>query len=1221
MTQSVPLAIVGLSAIFPKADDLRAYWANIKQGVDAITPLPASHWRSEDFFNADPKAPDMTYARRGGFISPVAFNPMEFGIAPKDIEATDTTQLLGMVAAKQALVDAGYGDKPFNRQRTSVLLGVTGALELVIPLGARLGHPIWRRALKEAGVDSAVADDVVQRIADGYVPWQENSFPGLLGNVAAGRIASRLDLGGTNCVVDAACASSFAAMHLAALELESGRSDMVIAGGVDTFNDIFMYMCFSKTPALSPTGDAKPFDKNCDGTILGEGLGMIVLKRLADAERDGDKIYAVIKGIGSSSDGRGGAIYEPRSEGQIQAIERAYALADVTADTVDLIEAHGTGTKVGDATELRSLTKVFSAAKSEGTWAALGSVKSQIGHTKAAAGVAGLIKAALALERKVLPPTVKVAQPLDDAAPGKSPFYVNTTKRPWLPRPDHQRRAGVSAFGFGGTNFHIVLEEHSATRTEVDWNGDVEILAFSAGSPAELRAQLAAVPADIAWTELRCQAHASRKAFQVDGKCRLLIPLAKEAAFADVRNAALTTLDKDPAKTTWTLPNGTTYGSGPARGKLAVLFPGQGSQYPGMFRDLACQFPELLATLTEADAAFACENPEATQRLSDLIYPHPAFNDDTRRAQDEALKSTDKAQPAIGAVSLGALGVCRRFGVNPAMAAGHSYGELPALFAADRLDSAALHQLSNLRGRLMANRTGTADRGGMLAVIAPEATVKEVLAATGAKLVIANRNSPGQFVLAGPKVDIETLSAELDRRSIRCRVLPVSAAFHSPLVADAREPFTAALAKVAFAPEQFPVFANATAAPYAADPAEARDTLARQMVSPVDFIGQVEAMHALGVTTFLEVGPGRVLSDLVQAILPGRDVESIALDASRGTRNGTLDLAAALCRLAAFGHPVDLSRWETAPAPAVAKPAFTVPVSGANVRTSRPAPRPPVKPASPAPSAQSSAPAQPPAAVAPELATALQVAQQGILSLQRLQEQTAQLHQQFLSGQEAARRTIESLLNQGRALVTGAPIPERPMVSMRPMPTPVPVEIPRPVSVPIAAAAPKPVAVPTPKAVAATPAPAPASNGIETAVLAVVSEKTGYPSEMLTLDMGLDNDLGIDSIKRVEIMAALRTRLPQAPEVKPEHLGSLQTLRQVVEFLSAGTRTPATSTLAPIVGEGRGEGANAPHAANASISTDTAARALLAVVSEKTGYPTEMLNLDMGLDSDLGVDS
>src|SRR5207237_8454570 len=231
---------------------------------------------------------------------------------------------------------------------------------------------------------------------------------------------------GTNCVVDAACASSLSALHLASLELTAGRADMVITGGVDTFNDIFMYMCFSKTPALSPTGDAKPFDAAGDGTILGEGLGVVVLKRLADAERDGDRVYAVVKGIGTSSDGKGNAVYAPSPAGQVAALRAAYRQAGVTPDTVELVEAHGTGTRVGDAAEVQALTEVFrDASQKRSPWCALGSVKSQIGHTKAAAGAAGLIKAALALHHKVLPPTIKVTKPLGALASGETPFYVN----------------------------------------------------------------------------------------------------------------------------------------------------------------------------------------------------------------------------------------------------------------------------------------------------------------------------------------------------------------------------------------------------------------------------------------------------------------------------------------------------------------------------------------------------------------------------------------------------------------------------------------------------------------------------------------------------------------------------------------------------------------------------------------------------------------------------
>ncbi len=1240
--QSCPLAIVGMSCLFPKADDLQAYWANIKNGVDAITPIPlGSHWNAADYFDADPKTPDHTYAQRGGFLAPVTFNPMEFGMAPKDIEATDTTQLLSLIAAQRALVDAGYaaGSSPgreFDRDRTSVILGVTGALELVIPLGARLGHPHWRKALKDAGVDSEVAKDVVQRISDSYVGWQENSFPGLLGNVAAGRIASRLDLGGTNCVVDAACASSLAAIHLAGLELSAGLSDMVITGGVDTFNDIFMYMCFSKTPALSPSGDAKPFDRDCDGTVLGEGLGVLVLKRLADAERDGDRIYAVLKGMGSSSDGRSSAIYAPRAAGQKLALQRAYVAAGVTPETIGLLEGHGTGTKVGDATELSSLTEVFQATQKQGTWCALGSVKSQIGHTKAAAGVAGIIKAAMALHQKVLPPTIKVKQPLDGAAPGLSPFYVNTRKRPWLPSPTHPRRAGISALGFGGTNFHCVLEEHGAAKPCVDWDGDVEILALGSENIGELQAQLTAHRTDCSWTAFRRVAHESRRQFRHSAGCRLLIVATEQSDRAGLRDAALKMLEKNPGKSSWVSPLGIAFGSGQTHGKLGALFPGQGSQYVGMLRDLACQFPDMMDELVRADAVFAGEPFRlGARRLSDYIYPQPAFSEEALLHQEEALKSTDVAQPAMGAVCLGAFNVLGHFGVFVDAACGHSYGELLALCAAERLTPEVLHQLSSVRGRLMAS--GDGDRGGMLAVQADEKTVQAFLREENGDLVIANRNSPEQTVLAGPADQIKRAAGELTRRSLRSRVLQVSAAFHSALVADARAPFAAALGAVAFAKGSMPVYANSTGGLYPESATEARDLLANQIVRPVNFMQQIQAMHAAGVRTFVEIGPGHVLGDLVQSILPGGDVQTVALDASKGARSGIFDLALSLGRLASLGHEVDLSKWEKAPVPAEAlssKPAFTVALSGANYRAPQ-APRAPAAPRrAPVMATETAARAAAPfnfqsqGAAAPmthapvpafafkaddlsatDVPAALQAAQEGILALQRLQEQTAQLHKQFLEGQESARRAIQSLLS----LRSGAPVQQS-----------VGAPVANPAAVPVA-----PVTVATGRAAAAAnlspgrqaASQAPATQAVpvpdralhERTVLEVVAEKTGYPVEMLNLGMGMDADLGIDSIKRVEIMAALRTRLPAAPEIKPEHLGTLQTLEQVVAFLAAGAAASGAVVIAGV--------AAAPLSGAAPQGGGHITAVLLEVVAEKTGYPVEMLDLGMGMDADLGIDS
>ncbi|MFH2202814.1 MAG: SDR family NAD(P)-dependent oxidoreductase [Elusimicrobiota bacterium] len=1166
-----PLAIIGIACRFPKADDLEAYWKNIKNGVDAIVDIPATHWNPEEYFNADPKKPDMTYGRRGGFLSPADFNPMEFGMAPRDIEATDTSQLLGMMAAQDALKDAGYGpQRDFDHGRTSVILGVTGALELVIPLGARLGHPLWRKAMREAGIEEAAVEDAVGRIADSYVGWQENSFPGLLGNVVAGRIANRLDLHGTNCVVDAACASSLSAIHLAGLELESGRSDMVVTGGVDTFNDIFMFTCFSKTPALSPTGDCRSFDASGDGTILGEGLGMVVLKRLADAQRDGDRIHAVIKGVGSSSDGKGAAIYEPSARGQSRALKNAYRLSGVSPDTVELVEAHGTGTKVGDATEVSALTEVYREYRREGTWCALGSVKSMIGHTKAASGSAGLIKAVLALKNKTLPPTLKVTNPNEKVAPRSTPFYVNTCKRPWLPRAEHPRRAALSALGFGGSNFHCVVEEYDAKKAAADWDGDAQIVAFSGRDAAGIDAALGAFPADLPWPQLRARAAESRADFAPQAPCRLLAVLEKDGDAGALLAQARMLLKKDPSAKSWSAPNGIYFGSGDAPGGLGLLFSGQGSQYTGMLRDLACQFPRMLDTLAEANDAVDCGGAE---RLSDLIYPPPTFNDEDKARDDKALRATQVAQPAIGAVSLGALRVLEDFAVCPQAAAGHSYGELSALCAAGRFDASTLFKLSELRGRLMGE--GKGDLGSMLAVQAPIDQVEAAVEKGGFDLVLANKNAPSQVVLSGATGEIERAEKSLAEQGLRCKRLPVAAAFHSKLVAGAREPFAQALKDVAFKKSAFPVFANTSAEAYPDSAAKSRLLLAGQLACPVEFVREIENLYASGVRTFLEVGPGARLTGLVKAILEGKEFAAAAVDASGGKRSGIADLARALAQLAARGHAVALGRWDEGFAlperNAGGKAAFTVPLSAANYRaprkakppTSRPRPA-AAQPASAAPLTFVSAPAAAPAQ------GALLRTQEHLIALQRIQEQTALLHAKFLEGQEAALKTIQTLISGEQAAPAGTPIPAA------------------------APAVPAAVSVPVPAA-----APAVGSGQVEAVLLAVVSEKTGYPVEMLNLDMGLDSDLGIDSIKRVEILSSLQEKLPGAPTVKPDQLGTLRTLRQVVDFLTSGMSVAAP----PAVDRGRVE------------------FVLLSVVSEKTGYPAEMLNLDMGLDSDLGIDS
>ena len=1232
-----PLAIVGIGCLFPKADGPGAYWANCRDGVDGIGDIPASHWNPDDYFDPDPKRPDMTYARRGGFLSPVAFDPLEFGIAPRDLEATDTSQLLGLVAAKRALEDANvrFTDKggTTDRNRVSVILGVTGTLELVIPLGARLGHPRWKKAMQEAGIPDDAAADACQRIADSYVPWQENSFPGLLGNVVAGRIANRLDLGGTNCVVDAACASSLSAVHLAALELQAGRSDVAVTGGVDTFNDIFMYMCFSKTPALSPTGDARPFDADGDGTILGEGVGVVVLKRLSDAEAAGDRVYAVIKSIGSSSDGKGTAIYAPSAAGQQKAIRTAYELAGVTPDTIELVEAHGTGTKVGDAVEASALRAVYGDGPPR---VAVGSVKSMIGHTKAAAGAASLIKAALALHYKTLPPTLKVSAPVGPLA-GDGPFYVNTEKRPWLPRPDHPRRAALSAFGFGGSNFHAVLEEHTGTKQETDWDGSVEILALS-GTADAVRTALDAVPGD--WNGFARAAEASRGTFAHDAPTRLvLVAHRTRTDLAKLLAGARGELAAKPASG-WHTPDGASYGVGPAAGTVGVLFPGQGSQQVGMLRDLACVFPELLDTLAEANDPL----PDG-RRLSDLVYPPRSFAADAAETQAAALTATDVAQPALGAVSFGAWRLLsNRFGLDAAAFAGHSYGELPALAAAGRITSEDLFALSRRRGELMKAAAGD-NAGAMLAVVAAQADVEQTVAELGLKVVVANQNSPTQTVLSGATADIDAAAVAFKAQKVKAVRLPVAAAFHSPLVAQASWPFRDSLRGVRVSGEGRPVYANTTAQPYPDDAGLCRDLLGGQLARPVRFADTVRAMAETGVRTFVEVGPGGVLSKLAEATLADAGVPdflTVAVGPAGAKRPGMLDLASLLARLSARGHAVNLSAWEAGSScrPAPEPAGHTVPVGGANVMTPRPArpSRPPTRAVvGTEPVRQPELPpaetAMSPPPTSDALGQALSLTQQTLAALQQLQEQTARLHKQFLESQEQAQRTLFALVGQQQALIGGtglvAPTPLPPVASLPP-------PVIAPVLTPAAPVAP-PVMVVKPAVPAAKPAPAPVAKPnpadvVERVLLEVVAEKTGYPAGLLDPAMQLDADLGIDSIKRVEILAALQDRLPDAPQVRPEHLGALHTLRDIAAFLATPADGPAALPAdAPMtVAMSQLKLSLQPESAllglggpgpDAVSGLDAVERVLLEVVAEKTGYPAGLLDPAMQLDADLGIDS
>ncbi|MDR3205007.1 MAG: SDR family NAD(P)-dependent oxidoreductase [Deltaproteobacteria bacterium] len=648
-----PAAVIGLGAIFPgTSPGLAGYWTLIRLGLDAIIQAPKDRFVAEDYFNSDPKAPDSIYCRRGSFISPVAFSPLRYGITPKDMEATDSTQLLALLTAEEALRDSGYPPESFDHSRTAVILGVTGALKMVVSLGSRLAYPQLKRALEESGVEESLAEEILTRFGEKFPPWRESSFPGLLGNVTAGRIANRLNLGGPNLVTDAACASSLAAVSQALAELHSHRSDLVVTGGVDTFSDPFMYTCFCKTPALSPSQEIRPFDSHGDGTVLGEGLGIAVLKRLSDAKRDGDRIHAVIYAAGGSSDGRGTAIFAPSVSGQARAMESAYQAAGWKPEQVELVEAHGTGTPVGDKVEVQALTERF---LSDGPnpygapWCALGTVKSQIGHAKAAAGAAGLIKAILSLSHKVLPPTIKVKNPLAPLGDPQTPFYINSEARPWISSPDRPRRAAVSSFGFGGANYHILLEE--ADRQKPLSETGLHLIALSGQSTEDLERGLISLQEAQSPVELDSLSRAIAYQYKSTHDYRLILSGEfDELKLSSIRAAAaaLSESFEESSK----LPKGVFLGRGrPKNLPLVFLYEGfEGdltdylSENP--FRELALSFPQLQGPLDRAEEIRRLKRWPYNLSLS--LYP-PAL------APMESLKSFKQTLSQSRSLSLMAL--------------------------------------------------------------------------------------------------------------------------------------------------------------------------------------------------------------------------------------------------------------------------------------------------------------------------------------------------------------------------------------------------------------------------------------------------------------------------------------------------------------------------------------------------------------------------------------
>ncbi len=1056
-TSRQPIAIIGLGGCFPDAPDIPTFWSNICAGHVAIREVPDHRWESELWYSADHSVADKTYSKIGGFIDSFPFDRKRFRIPPNTLSAIDDVQKMALTAVAEALADAGLEVMParsgqatvgrvFDRDRTAVILGNAMGGENEDLTSLRVWYPRAQEALKQSAAfqlldheqQALMLNEMEMHFKNRLPEVTEDSMPGELSNCITGRVANLFDLRGPNFTTDAACAASMAAIATAVRGLMAGDYDLALAGGVDRSMDPPTYVKFAKIGALSGERSA-PFDAQANGFVMGEGGGILVLKRLDEARRDNDKVYAVIRGIGAASDGRGKGITAPNPRGQRLAVERAYADAGFNISSVGLFEAHGTSTIVGDATELSVLTDLLKEADATPHHVALGSVKSMIGHLKSAAGSASVIKAALSIYHRTIPPSAGFSAPATDSPLHQGFLKVAQRRSDWTD--SGPRRVGVSAFGFGGTNFHLVLSNEDDTSAErqfvppssmvaashtvvasmavleppkesaahveartlnmqdlldelitlfaeetgyeknelepdfeleadlgIDTVKQAEIFSiireryamkpdpdFKLSNTPTLRSVVLYVqgqsassapvggtltpasPAnpvghtpsplspssDFNGPVLLCFGGTTREALFTEAKARVgavqnlnslhedrvdLSAYAWRLAFVahDLADAEKKLSDAETGKTRRLLARGIFLSDGPVvaqEGSLAFLFPGQGSQYIGMLKDLAERYPVVRDTFSEADEIL---RPLLGANISEIVWPDlPAEADAEAKARaDLRLRQTEHCQPAMLTADIAMLRLLRQFGLTPQSVAGHSLGEYGACVAASVLSFADALYAVSARGREMAH-VKVEDNGKMATVAAGAQRVEEVLADISGYVIAANKNCHAQTVIGGASDAVDAAVARFTALNIESRHIPVSHAFHSQIVAPAKEPLRRVLSGLAIGVPQVELLSNVTAAPYPHTKTDIVDVMARQIESSVEFIRQVERLHDDGARVFVEVGPRRAITGFVRNVLADRPHVAVA---TNHHKKPALDmLLEALAALAANGIAFDQS--------------------------------------------------------------------------------------------------------------------------------------------------------------------------------------------------------------------------------------------------------------------------------------------------------------------------
>ncbi len=1214
------IAIIGVGAVMPGANNAKDYWNNIVTATNSIIEVPADRWDPNLFWSADRAAPDKTYSKIGGFITDYSFDRKQFRLPPTVVAKTDIAQLTCLTAVQEALEDAGYAEKDFNRDRCATVLGnslggdlrdFTTMRVLYAEVEAKLRSRLLEASLgdlKPADIEDLV-ETISKSVKSDLAPISEDSMPGELPNVIAGRVASLFDLRGPNFVVDAACASSLAAIDTAIRGLRANQYDMCVCGGVDRAMGPPSYVKFSKIGALSPDG-SRPFDANANGFVMGEGAGVMVLKRLSDAITDGDNIYAVIHGVGSSSDGKGKGITAPNPRGQTLAFRRAYEEAGYGPKSVSLFEAHGTSTPVGDPTEVGSMLDGLNLDDSP--WATdhvgLGSVKSMIGHLKSAAGAASVIKIAMALKTKVLPPSLNMNELNPQIDFSGTPISVQTTTEAWETG-GAPRRAGVSAFGFGGTNFHVAMEEYEpgAAPKKKTWNGaDVEaekapqggVLTFAADTFDGLAPQLEAFRADYAKQGESFAGKAGRQSLELlaqnNGTHRLSISFADTEELEVRLEKAAKALQKNKG---WkVLANqGVFYSDTAQPGKLGMLFPGQGSQYLQMAKALAEQFEVVKATFDEADAVM---QPIIGKPLSSVIFPN--YDEVAEEDAFLALSQTEITQPAVLTVDIAILRLLQSFGLEPDMVAGHSLGEYGACVAAGVMNFADALRTVAARGTEMAKAAPKdGDNGLMVGVAAGVDQVEPVLAQIDGYVVCANKNCPTQTIIAGKTEPAQKAIEAFTNLGLDTVILPVSHAFHSEVVAAASEPLRKHLENMGINEPNTPILTNVTGDFYPYNVEEIRNLLSKQVAAPVEFIELIERMFDSGVRTFVEVGPKRAQTSFVKSILEGRPHNATHTNhPKRGDIGSLFDAIALLWANGAWNRTQEM----------------TTTADDTVVELSE------------MPMAKSNAPSLDRASIlahmtqvlcektgydADEIESDFELeADLGIDTVKQAEIMSAVREHYGFAKDDAFRLADYPTLDGLTDYV------------IEKLPSDVPAQA-APAPVPAA----QPVVEPVVEAVPAATAGLDVEE-VRAQIITVLCEQTGYDADEIEVDFELEADLGIDTVKQAEIMSAVREiytlskdesfRLADYPTLA--HLADYVIERKGGEAPVAGAPVAVAEAPAPapVV---EAAPAPAPTASSASLDAAEVLVQMTQVLCEKTGYDADEIEPDFELEADLGIDT